>query len=69
VQLTYFHLYYLRYVVAVTDTESTTVAAGHLIKQNSALVGVNTEWMGVITHLLELVTGIATMTLPSLMEH
>jgi len=45
------------------------VAAGHLIKQNSALVGVNTEWMGVITHLLELVTGIATMTLPSLMEH
>jgi hypothetical protein len=64
-QLTYFDLSYPKCVAAVTDTESTMVAAGRLIKQNSARVDGNTEWMGCIAHLLELVTGIAFDDTPS----
>ena len=64
-QLTYFDLSYPECVAAVTDTESTMVAAGRLIKQNSARAGGNTEWMGCIAHLLELVTGIAFDDTPS----
>jgi len=42
-QLTYFDLSYQDCVAAVTDTESTMVAAGHLIKQHSAQNGGKTE--------------------------
>ena len=63
-QLTYFDLSYQDCVAAVTDTESTMVAAGHLIKQHSAQNGGKTEWMGCIAHLLELLTGIAFDDMP-----
>jgi len=58
-QLTLFNLSYNQCVAAVTDTESTMVAAGRLIQLSRASASGNTQWMGCMAHQLELVTGIA----------
>jgi hypothetical protein len=59
-----FGVLYTQLTCVVTDTESTTVAAGHIYKEKSYKAGSTTAWHGCIDHMLELITKLAFKDLP-----